>query len=307
MKVVAVTGATGTIGRAVVKELLRRDDDVIVLSRDPEHAVSVLGDDVEAFAWRNPKSEPAPAEALRDAEAVIHLMGEPLAQRWTDAAKREIRESRVLGTRNLVEGLKGTGARMQTLVSQSAIGWYGPRGDEPIDESGPPGGDYLAGVVNDWEAEARRADHEIGLRVVTTRTGVVLSPEGGTLEKMLPFFKMGVGGPVAGGKQYVSWVHLDDVVGAMLFALDEQELEGPVNVTAPRPVTNRELSKALGRTLGRPAIAPVPGFVVKALYGEMASIVTTGARVVPEKLEDAGYGFRFAVLDEALQAAVGSA
>jgi uncharacterized protein len=304
VKVVAVTGATGTIGRAVVQALLDRDDDVIVLSRDPQRAVSILGDDVDAFEWRDPKSEPAPADALSDAEAVIHLLGEPVAQRWSDSAKREIRDSRVLGTRNLVAALKGTGARMQTLVSQSATGWYGPHGNEALDESAPAGGDFLAGVVNDWEAEARRADHEAGLRVVLARTGVVLSQEGGALEKMLPFFKAGVGGPVAGGKQYVPWVHLDDVVGALLFALDEDELEGPVNVTAPRPATNKELSKALGRVLGRPAFAPVPGFAVKTLYGQMASIVTTGARVVPKKLEEAGYAFRHPELDEALRAAV---
>jgi uncharacterized protein len=304
LKVVAVTGATGTIGQAVVKALLDRDDDVIALSRDPGRAESMLGPDVEAFEWKDPKSAPAPADALRDAEAVIHLLGEPVSQRWTDSAKKEIHDSRVLGTRNLVAALKDTGARMQTLVSQSATGWYGPRGGEAVDESVPAGGDFLAGVVTEWETEARRADHDAGLRVVLARTGVVLSREGGALEKMLPFFKTGVGGPVAGGKQYVPWVHLDDVVGALLFALDHDELEGPVNVTAPRPATNKELSKALGRVLGRPVFAPVPGFAVKALYGEMASIVTTGARVVPRKLEEAGYEFRHAELDEALRAAV---
>jgi uncharacterized protein (TIGR01777 family) len=306
VKVVAVTGATGTIGRAVVRALLDRGDDVIALSRDPERAVSVLGDQVEAFAWADPKTEPAPAEALREAEAVIHLLGEPVSQRWSDQAKREIRDSRVLGTRNLVETLNKTGARLQTLVSQSASGWYGAHGDEPLDESAPAGDDFLAGVVRDWEAEARKADDDGGMRVVLARTGVVLSREGGALEKMLPFFKMGVGGPVAGGDQYVPWIHMDDVVGALLFALDDEELEGPVNVSAPRPATNKELSKALGRAIGRPAFAPVPGLAVKALYGEMASIVTTGARVVPKKLEEAGYEFRHPSLDEALRSAVAS-
>jgi uncharacterized protein (TIGR01777 family) len=306
VKVVAVTGATGTIGRAVVSALLERDDDVIALSRDPSRAESLLGSEVEAFEWADPKAAPPPADALRDAEAVIHLLGEPVAQRWTDSAKKEIRESRVLGTRNLVAGLNETGARMQTLVSQSATGWYGPRGDEPVDETVSAGGDFLAGVVTEWESEARRADHEAGMRVVLARTGVVLSSEGGALEKMLPPFKMGVGGPVAGGKQYVPWIHLDDVVGGLLFALDQEELEGPVNLTAPRPATNNELSKALGRAIGRPAFTPVPGFAIKTLYGEMASIVTTGARVVPKKLEDAGYAFRHADLDEALRAAVGA-
>ena len=305
MKVVAVTGATGTIGRAVVRALLDRGDDVIALSRDPDRAVSVLGDQVEAFAWADPKSEPAPAEALREAEAVVHLLGEPVSQRWTASAKQEIRDSRVLGTRNLVATLAGTGARLRTLVSQSATGWYGAHGGEPLDESAPAGEDFLAEVVRDWEAEARRADADAGMRVVLARTGVVLSREGGALEKMLPFFRLGVGGPVAGGGQYVPWVHMDDVVGALLFALDDEDLEGPVNVTAPRPATNRELSKALGRAIGRPAFAPVPGLAVKALYGEMAAIVTTGARVMPKKLEDAGYEFRHPDLDEALRVAVG--
>jgi uncharacterized protein len=306
LKVVAVTGATGTIGRAVVRELLERGDDVIALSRDPERAVSVLGSEVEAFAWPDPKAEPAPAEALREADAVIHLLGETVAQRWSDEAKREIRDSRVLGTRNLVATMFSTGARLRTLVSQSASGFYGARGSDPVDESAPPGDDFLAQVVVDWEAEALRADEEGGVRVAVCRTGVVLSPDGGALEKMLPFFKMGVGGPVAGGKQYVPWVHLDDVVGALLFALDDDEVEGPVNVTAPRPATNKELSKALGRAIHRPAVAPVPGLAVKALYGEMATIVTTGARVVPGKLEHLGYEFRHPDLDEAMRAAVGS-
>jgi uncharacterized protein (TIGR01777 family) len=298
---VAVTGATGTIGRAVVAELRERGHSVVALTRDAERARSVLGSDVEAFAWRDPKSEPAPAGAFREAEGVLHLLGEPVAQRWSDSAKQEIRDSRVLGTRNLVAGLRSGGPRLRVLVSQSATGWYGARGDEPLDESAPAADDFLAEVVRDWEAEAVRADDEAGVRVVRARTGVVLSPEGGALEQMLPFFKLGVGGPVAGGRQYVPWVHLDDVVGGLLFCLENEDAVGPVNLTAPAPATNRELSKALGRALHRPAFAPVPGLAVKALYGEMASIVTTGARAVPARLESLGYEFRHPELDEALQ------
>jgi uncharacterized protein (TIGR01777 family) len=304
---VIVTGATGTIGRAIVAALLERGDDPVALSRDPDRARELLGDDVDAHAWADPKSEPAPAAAVRDADAVIHLLGEPVAQRWSDDAKREIRDSRVLGTRNLVATLRDSGGpRLRALVSQSATGWYGARGDEPVDESEPAAGDFLAEVVRDWEAEAVKADAEAGVRVVCARTGVVLAPDGGALDKMLPFFKAGVGGPVAGGRQYVPWVHLDDVVGALLFCLDEERASGPVNVTAPRPATNKELSKSLGRALHRPAFAPVPGFAVKVLYGEMASIVTTGARVVPRKLEELGYEFRRPDLDEAIQAATAS-
>jgi uncharacterized protein (TIGR01777 family) len=301
---VAVTGATGTIGRAVVRALVDGGDSVVALSRDPDRARSVLGEAVETVAWRDPQSEPAPAEAFRDASAVIHLLGEPVSQRWTGAAKRAIRDSRVLGTRNLVATLKETGPRLRTLVSQSATGFYGARGSEPLDESAAPGDDFLAGVVREWEAEAQKASEDAGLRVAICRTGVVLSADGGALEKMMPFFKMGLGGPVAGGKQYVPWIHLEDVVGALLFALDEEDAEGPLNLTAPRPATNAELSKALGRAIRRPAFLPVPGFAVKALYGEMATIVTTGARVVPKRLEELGYEFDHPELDQAMRAAV---
>lgn len=298
MKVVAVTGATGTIGRALVQALLDRGDDPVVLTRDPDRARATFGD-VDAVRWADPKSEPAPAEALREADAVIHLLGEPIAQRWTESAKREIRDSRVLGTRNLVAAVREAGPRLRTLISQSGTDIY-PRGPEPRDESAPAAEHFLAEVVRDWEAEARKAD-EVGVRVVLTRTGPVLSPDGGALAKMMPFFKLGVGGPVAGGKQPFPWVHLDDVVGAMLFALDNDEVAGPLNVTAPEPASNKDLSEALGRAINRPAFLPVPAFALKLLYGEMASMVTTGANVVPKKLEDLGYTFRHPDLDEALR------
>jgi uncharacterized protein len=296
---VAVTGATGMIGRALVSELRERGDDVTALSRSGARARERLG--VETLEWRHPKGERPPLDALRGRDAVVHLLGETAAQRWSDEARREIRDSRVLCTRNLVAALAelSDGERPRVLISQSATGWYGARGDERLDETAPAGSDFLATVVRDWETEARRAE-EHGLRVVTTRTGVVLSRQGGALEKMLPFFKLGIGGPVAGGRQYVPWVHLDDVVGAIAFSL-EAELSGPVNVTAPEPVTNRDFSKTLGRVLRRPALAPVPGFAVKTLYGEMASIVTTGQRAAPERLERAGYRFRQPDLEEALR------
>jgi uncharacterized protein (TIGR01777 family) len=302
---VAVTGATGTLGRAVVAALKERGDEVVALSRSAHSAHEKLGADVEVVEWPEPKSSPAPAEALARAHAVVHLLGEPVAQRWSDPARAEIRDSRVLGTRNLVDGLRAAEPRPRVLVSQSASGYYGPRGDERVDERQPAArGDFLADVVVAWEAEARRAE-ELGLRVALMRTGVVLSEGGGALEKMLPPFKLGVGGPVAGGRQYVPWVHVDDVVGALLFALDTDAASGPINVSAPEPVTNAELSKALGRVLRRPAFMPVPGLAVRALYGEMASIVTSGVRMVPRRLEELGYGFGRPDLDDALRAATG--
>jgi uncharacterized protein (TIGR01777 family) len=302
---VAVTGATGNIGRALVGELVARGDEVTALSRNAARARSRLG--IEAAGWERPKSEPAPADALRGRDGVVNLLGEPLAQRWTDAAKQEIRDSRILGTRNLVAALAELpeGERPRVMVSQSGIDWYGARGDEPVDESEPPASDFLAQIIADWEAEARRAE-ELGVRVVTTRTGMVLS-ESGALEKMLPPFRLGVGGPVAGGRQYVSWVHLDDVAGALAFCLDIEAATGPVNVTAPEPVTNREFSKALGRVLRRPAVVPVPALALKVLYGEMAVVVTTGRRAVPAHLRELGYEFRRPDLEDALRDATGRA
>jgi uncharacterized protein (TIGR01777 family) len=297
---VSVTGATGMLGRQVTGALRDRGDEVTALSRDAARAREALS--VDAVEWASPKEEPTPAQGVRGQDAVVHLLGEPLAQRWSERAKREIRDSRELGTRNLVTALAALPEeeRPRTLVSQSAVGFYGARGDEPVDETEPAGTDFLAQVVSVWEAEARKAE-ELGLRVVTTRTGMVLSRTGGALEKMLPPFRLGVGGPVAGGRQYVPWVHLDDVVGAMLFCLDNEVASGPINLSAPEPVTNRELSKALGRVLRRPAIAPVPGLAVKLLYGEMAMVVTTGQQAVPKRLTEIGYEFRRPEVEPALR------
>jgi uncharacterized protein (TIGR01777 family) len=295
------------IGGALVRELVARGDEVTALTRNADRAREQLG--VAAETWADPKAERPPLDALRGRDGVVHLLGEVIAQRWSDETKRELRDSRVLSTRNLVAALAELPAeeRPRVLVSGSGAGWYGHRGDERLDESAPePGDDFLARLSADWEAEARAAE-ELGIRVVRNRTGVVLSDSGGALEKMLPFFKAGVGGPVAGGRQYVPWVHLDDVVGATTFALDNEGLSGPVNVTAPDPVTNRELSRTLGRVLRRPAFAPVPALAVKALYGEMAQIVTTGQRAVPAALTAAGYRFRQPALEAALRDATGKA
>jgi uncharacterized protein len=289
---VAVSGATGLIGRALVTALSARGDEVTELSRSTN--------------WPDPKAAGPPPDAVGGRDAVVHLAGEPIAQRWSDDARREIRESRILSTRNLVSALAELpeAERPGVLVSGSGAGWYGHRGDERLDESAPAGDDFLAQLSAGWEAEARRAE-ALGVRVVLNRTGVVLSESGGALAKMLPFFKAGIGGPVAGGKQYVPWIHLDDVVGAILFELDTPAARGPVNVTAPEPATNRELSKALGRALKRPAFAPVPALAVKALYGQMAEIVITGQRAIPARLTELGYDFKQPDLDAALRDATG--
>jgi hypothetical protein len=299
---VVVTGATGMIGRSLVSALLARGEEVVGLSRDAERGRRALDDRVVVHAWPDPLAEPPPSDALAGADAVVHLIGAPVAQRWNDETKAAIRDSRVASTRFLVQGLTSLSpdVRPATLVSQSATGYYGPRGPEPIDEAAPAGSDFLAGVVVGWEREALAAASS-GVRVVVTRTGVVLSSEGGALAKMLPFFRLGIGGPVAGGRQYVPWVHLDDVVGAMAFCLGNHDATGPVNLTAPTPVTNTELSRTLGRVLKRPAFLPVPALALKALYGDMAEIVVTGQRAVPARLDELGYHFRYPELEPALR------
>jgi uncharacterized protein (TIGR01777 family) len=295
-----ITGATGTIGRALVRALTAQGDQVVALSRNPGRAQGALGDGVEHHAWPDPKQAPPPAQALAGADAVIHLLGEPIAQRWSARVKREIEESRVLSTRMLVQGLRDLSAaeRPSVLVSQSATGYYGPHGEEPIDEDAGPGDDFLAAVVVKWEHEANLIAGD--MRVVCTRTGVVLSPSGGALGTMLPFFRLGLGGPVAGGRQYVPWIHLVDVVGALQHCVSEASLQGPVNVTAPNPVTNRELTRSLAGTLHRPAIFPVPSVALQVFYGEMAQVVTTGVRALPSRLTDTGYAFTYRELDPAL-------
>jgi uncharacterized protein (TIGR01777 family) len=234
---------------------------------------------------------------------VVHLAGEPVAQRWTKEAKRRIHASRETGTRNLVAGIAAADPRPGVLVSSSGVDIYPPGREEPVAESSAPGDDFLARVCVAWEREADAAA-QLGVRVVRMRTGVVLDAHGGALEKMLPFFKAGIGGPVAGGRQYMPWIHLDDLVAMMLTALDDERWSGAVNATAPEPVTNREFSKALGRAIHRPALAPVPGLAVRVLYGDMAQIVTTGRRVVPERATALGYDFRHTDLDEALASAL---
>jgi uncharacterized protein (TIGR01777 family) len=303
---VTVTGATGLVGPSLIGELQSRGAEVTVLSRDAARARKRLADaglePVEAFDW-DLNSEPAPAAALDGRDAIAHLAGENVAQRWSEDTKRAIRESRVTGTRNLLAGVAAAQSPPRTLVGSSAIGYYGTHGEEPLDEDSPPGRDFLAQICVDWEAQTAKGA-ELGMRVVCVRTGVVLDKSGGALEKMLPPFKLGVGGPVAGGRQYISWIHRDDLVGIYVAALGDERWSGPVNATAPEPVSNREFSQALGHALHRPALLPVPGAALALLYGEMSEIVTKGARVMPAKPLVLGYEFRHARLDEALAAAL---
>ncbi len=283
------------VGRRLVAELTGRGDAVTVLTRDPARARDSLPG-VDAVAW-DPATGPAPAEALSGRDAVVHLAGENVAQRWSGGAKRRIHDSREQGTRNLVAGLRAADERPRALVSSSAVGYYGPHGPEPVPEETPPGDGFLAGVCVVWEREAQAAE-ELGLRVVRVRTGIVLDKGGGALGRMLPFFRAGVGGPVAGGDQYMPWIHSDDLVQIYLDAIDGDDWSGAVNGSAPEPVTNRTFSKALGRALRRPALA------VRALYGEMAEIVTEGQNAVPRRTLELGWTPRHPDLDEALRSAL---
>ncbi len=298
---VTITGATGLIGSRLVAELLGRGDEITVLSRDAARAQESLG--VTAHEW-DLYSQPAPAVALSGRDAVVHLAGENVAQRWSATAKRTICDSRVEGTRNLIAGLQACDPKPKVLVSSSAIGYYGARGDEPIDEEAPPGSGFLAEVCVAWEREAQAAT-QLGIRLVRVRTGIVLDAGGGALKTMLPPFRAGVGGPVAGGRQFMSWIHRDDLVGMIVAALDGDSWSGAVNATAPEPVSNREFARALGHALHRPAIAPLPGAALRLLYGDMAEMVTTGARVLPAKALVLGYAFRHPQLGGALSAALG--
>jgi uncharacterized protein (TIGR01777 family) len=297
---VLVTGASGLIGSALCDDLLERGDEVVGLSRDPDRARGRR----PGIVWHlwEPTLERPPATAFEGVDGVVHLLGEPIDQRWTDEAKVRIMETRRTGTRNLVAAIAGLEQKPAVLVSQSAVGFYGDRGDAVIDESAPPGGEsFDSMVVQAWE-EAAREVKASGVRLVIMRTGSVLDANHGFLAELLTPFKLGVGGPLAGGAQYLSWIHIEDEVGLLLWALDNDAVSGVVNATAPNPATNKELSKALGRALGRPAIVPVPGLVLDLKFGtEFGQVLRGGQRVVPKRAQELGFEFKHPDLDEALK------
>ncbi len=293
---VAVIGATGFVGRRVLRALTERGDVAVAYSRDPERARRSLDEGVECRA--NGSIDGA---SLSGFDAVVNLAGEPIAERrWNDAVKRSLRESRVTLTRAVVEALATSTPRPSVLLNASAVGFYGPCGDEEVTEETAGGDDFLAGLCRDWEAEARRAEAH-GVRVVRLRMGVVLGEAGGSLAKMLLPFKMFVGGPLGDGKQWFPWVHLDDAAGMVAHAIDHDALQGAANVTAPTPVRFGEFAEALGKALHRPSWLPVPGFALKAVAGEVAEVLLTGQRAVPRAMTQSGYRFAFPSLDAALR------
>ncbi len=295
---IAISGASGLIGRRLLKTLAGQGHTLRVWSR---HAGTNLPPGVAIAVWDPLKGEP-PAESLKGVDAVIHLAGEPIAQRWTAEARKRIRDSRVIGTRNLVRALGKLGKRPGTLICSSAIGYYGDRGDEMLTESSPPGTGFLPDVCVEWEQEAQTAE-ALGIRVLRMRTGVALDRRGGALQKMLPPFRLGVGGKLGSGRQWMSWIHIDDLVGLLALGL-APGLSGPVNAVSPNPVTNAEFTRGLAAALHRPAIFPVPALAVRLLFGQMADVVLTSQRVVPKAAADFGYSFRFPQLAPALASAV---
>jgi len=294
-----VTGATGFIGR----RLLARLEQPVVLTRWPDR-FDKPRPEIDVYGWE-PMSGPPPEAALRGVDVVFHLAGEPVAEgRWTARKKARIRDSRRVGTASLVKGLAAAGERPRVLVSASAVGYYGDRGDEILDESSPPGEDFLAEVCRLWElasGEARR----LGVRVVNPRIGIVLGREGGALKKMLPPFKLGLGGRLAGGRQWMPWIHVDDLVGLLLHAATAADIDGPMNAVAPHPVTNREFTQTLAATLHRPALFPAPGIMLKLALGQFAEVLLASQRAVPQVALRTGYEFRFADLGPALAEIVG--
>jgi uncharacterized protein (TIGR01777 family) len=295
---VLVTGASGFIGASLCDALLVRGDTVVGLTRDPKRARGT-NPGVSWHAWE-PALERPPAEAFEGVDGVVNLLGEKINQRWSEEAKRRIMESRRTGTHNLVGTIAGLERKPRVLVSQSAIGYYGNRGEAIVDESSEAGEGFDAEVVLEWEKAAGEAEGT-GVRLVVVRTGHVLDPRGGFLGPQLTPFKLGLGGPLAGGAQYVSWIHVEDEVGILLWALGDERVSGVVNATAPHPVTNKAFSKALGKALGRPAVMPIPGVALDLMYGrEFGQVLRGGQRVMPRRALDLGYEFRHPELDEAL-------
>ncbi len=300
-KRVIVTGATGLIGKETCKQLIAKGYEVVVFSRDPDSARTKVPGAAEYVAWTPTESGPWAAK-LDGAWAVISLAGASIAgKRWNEAYKQEIRDTRVLGTRGLVAAIGAAAQKPEVFVSGSAIGYYGARDSTPLAEDAAVGDDFLAGVVRDWEAEARKAE-ALGVRTALIRTGVVLDAHEGALAQLKLPFQLFVGGPILPGTQWFSWIHLADEVGIILLALEDARLSGPINATGPAPQTSRDFCATLGSVMGRPSWAPVPGFALKVIVGEFGETLTTGQRVIPKKAQESGYQFRYPTSEAALRA-----
>ncbi len=299
---ILVSGATGLIGRALCQSLKRGGHTVIAASRAPERVRGLAADEI--IKW-DVMTSPPPPDSLEGTEAVIHLAGEPVAEKgWSVQQKQRIRDSRVVSTRNLIAGLRASQNRPQIFVCASAVGFYGERGDEKLDEQAAAGKGFLSEVCQDWEKEADAAEG-LGIRLVKVRIGVVLSAEGGALKKMLLPFRLGIGGPLASGRQWFPWVHLDDIVGIFQHAIANPSVKGAFNGVAPEPVTNADFTKQLAQVLHRPAFVPTPEFALRLLFGERADVLLMSNRVIPQKALESGYPFHFPTLTPALEDLLG--
>jgi hypothetical protein len=292
---VLITGGRGFIGSTLGRELRTAGHDVVITTRQGSDSSGEL-------TWKPPSL--IPPKNISTFDAIVNLAGDSIySDRWTKDKKERIRSSRINTTHYLIESIKNADIKPKILINASAVGYYGPLGDEEVTENFSLGKDFLASVCKDWESEALKAE-ELGVRTVITRFGVVLGQDGGALQKMITPFKAYAGGYLGSGKQWMSWVHIDDVTGFIMFAIEHDKLSGVFNLTAPNPSTNKDFSTALGRALGRPSIFPVPGFVLKAALGEFGEILLTGQRCIPERALIAGYEFKYPLLDKALKSIV---
>ncbi|MCP4668629.1 MAG: TIGR01777 family protein [Deltaproteobacteria bacterium] len=299
---VLITGGLGFVGTQLSIRLLERGHAVTVVGRSrqrkpytPEAIQYISADTTIRGPWQ---------EALKDQDAVVNLAGASIFTRWTKKTKKRLYDSRVVTTQNVVEGLSSVGKTL--LCSTSAVGYYGFRDDETLTEEASPGNDFLANLCVDWEKEAGKAS-EKGCRVIINRFGIVLGKTGGALGQMIPAFKRFVGGPLGSGKQWFSWMHMEDLINAFLFAFEHKDLEGPVNLCAPNPVQNRDLAKAFGRALSRPSFVKTPGFALRLAMGELGSLLLEGQRVIPEKLLRYGFQFTYPTIEGALREALSKA
>ena len=287
---VVITGASGLVGGALVNQLRQRGTSVIAVSRNPRAHTALSG--VNWTGWDGL------TDAVSGAAGVVHLAGEGIVdQRWNKARKAALRDSRIDTTRQVVQAIQEAGEKPAVLVSASAIGYYGNQVERESTESAPAGDDFLAQLCVDWEAESQSA----GVRTVNARFGIIMATEGGALPRLLFPFKLGLGGPIGLGRAWWSWIHLDDAVGAILYALEQNHVEGAINLTAPNPVRNSQFSSALGKALGRPALMPVPPLALKLVLGEGASVLLASQRILPTRTLDLGYRFKFTDIDSALQ------
>jgi len=298
---ILVTGGTGFVGTQLTSRLIQDNHEVTILSRSAKRSgeipsgISYLqGDPTQKGPWQ---------EAIKNHDAAIKLAGASIFAKWTEEHKKAIRESRVSTTRNIVEGIPSRSQKQFTFFSTSAVGYYGFCGDEELTEESPHGDDFLARIASEWEGEALKAK-EKGARVVITRFGIVMGEKGGALGQMIPLFKKYIGGPIGSGRQWFSWVHIKDLAEAFSFLLKYPEISGPVNVCSPNPVRNKDLAKALGRAFHRPSFMPAPGFMIKLVLGEFGSVILEGQRVIPKRLLESGFAFKYPEIDKALQEVV---